>query len=130
MDTDELIQKLGLKLGQNAITLHAPAGYAEFLHIPEPLQSMQDLNGEIDWIQAFYADRKTLAAELGNLRRYLSKDGQLWLSWPKKASKVRSDVDEHVIREAGLAAGLIDVKIASINETWSGLKFVYRRIDR
>lgn len=130
MDNDRLIQKLGLRLGQRAYTLHAPVGYAELLHIPEPINSVSELDNGLDWLQAFYADKRVLASELDALKNSLAKHGQLWLSWPKKASNMVSDVDQNVIHKLGLQTGLVDVKIASINETWSGLKFVYRLRDR
>ncbi len=60
----------------------------------------------------------------------LKKDGMLWMSWPKKASKVATDLDENIIRNFALKNGLVDVKVCSVNEIWSGLKLVYRLIDR
>jgi hypothetical protein len=60
----------------------------------------------------------------------LAKDGLLWISWPKKAAKVATDVNENIVREIGLANGLVDVKVAAVDEVWSGLKFVYRLVDR
>jgi hypothetical protein len=57
-------------------------------------------------------------------------DGMLWVCWPKKASRVPTDLDENVVREVGLAAGVVDVKVAAVDETWSGLKFVRRLRDR
>jgi hypothetical protein len=130
MDTDQLVRKLGLAHRQNAFTLHAPTGYTEFLHIPEPARTIDELAGELDWLQSFYIDKASLSAEVGLLKHKLTKTGQLWLSWPKQTSGVASDLNEDAVRDAGLRAGLVDVKIAAINETWSGLKFVYRLRDR
>jgi hypothetical protein len=130
MDTDRLIQKLGLQLGQKAYTLHAPVGYTEFLHIPEPARVIDELDLELDWIQAFYTDKAVLEAEFATLGHKLAKAGQLWISWPKKTSGVASSLQDRLVRELGLAVGLVDVKITAIDETWSGLKFIYRRKDR
>jgi hypothetical protein len=130
MDTDRLIQKLGLQLGQKAFTLYAPVGYTEFLHIPEPAETISELDTELDWIQAFYSERSRLAAELETLKLRLATTGQLWISWPKKASHVSSTLDDDLIRKLGVDMGLVDVKVATIDETWSGLKFVYRLKDR
>ncbi len=71
-----------------------------------------------------------LVRELKRLKKILEKDGVLWISWPKKSAKTASDLDGNVVRREGLAAGLVDVKVCAVDETWSGLKFVYRLKDR
>jgi hypothetical protein len=130
MDTDQLIRKLGLRLGQKAFTLHAPVGYAEFLHVPEAVDSVTDLDSNFDWVQAFYIDGLVLESEIATLKQQLAKNGQLWISWPKKTSSLASTLHDEGVRTIGLDAGLVDVKVASINETWSGLKFVLPLADR
>jgi hypothetical protein len=62
--------------------------------------------------------------------KHLKKDGMLWISWPKKSSKVATDLDENIIRDFGLEQGLVDVKVCAVDEIWSGLKFVVRVKDR
>ena len=71
-----------------------------------------------------------LEAEFPKLKAALTSDGMLWISWPKKSSKVATDLKEDIIREIGLTNGLVDVKVAAVDEVWSGLKFVYRLKDR
>jgi hypothetical protein len=64
------------------------------------------------------------------LKAAIVTNGLIWISWPKKAAKVATDLDENIVREIGLAIGLVDVKVAAIDQVWSGLKFVYRKADR
>lgn len=80
----------------------------------------------------FHTRRRTLERRLPTLLERLTPDGTIWVCWPKKAAQkdVPSDLDENVVREIGLAAGVVDVKVAAIDETWSGLKFVRRLADR
>ncbi len=122
----DLQRKLGLKPGLPSYSLHAPAGYEKLLPLTTPLHSSEGLKGDVAWVQAFYTERAELEKEISMLQRCLAKDGQLWLCWPKKASGVKSDLSDSVIREIGLTAGLVDVKVVSIDEVWSGLKFIYR----
>jgi hypothetical protein len=124
-----LPQKLGIKPGLAAKLVHPPKGYEEFLDISLSVNPKNEA-ALYDWIQAFYTNRAELASEFDSLRDALKPAGQLWVSWPKKAAKVATDLDENIIREFGLAHGLVDVKVAAIDETWSGLKFVYRLQDR
>jgi hypothetical protein len=82
-------------------------------------------------VTVFFATRKArLEAMFPMLRNAIHPDGAVWIAWPKKASGVASDVDEHVVRDLGLAAKLVDVKVCAIDEVWSGLKFVIRKADR
>jgi hypothetical protein len=78
----------------------------------------------------FTKSRAHLAKEFGRMTKRLAPAGMLWVSWPKKSSGVASDLDENIVRETGLAAGLVDVKVCAVTETWSGLKFVRRIKDR
>jgi hypothetical protein len=83
-----------------------------------------------DVIVAFCPDRKALGRHAASLPRRLELAGGLWLAWPKRSSGVITDIGEADVRAAGLTAGLVDNKIAAIDETWSGLRFVRRRADR
>lgn len=78
----------------------------------------------------FVTARRDMAKIFPRLRDRLETNGMLWVAWPKKAAKVETDITETVVREYGLAAGLVDVKICAVDETWSGLKFVRRLKDR
>jgi hypothetical protein len=71
-----------------------------------------------------------LSTQFGRIAKRLAPAGMLWISWPKKSSGVATDVDENIVREIGLAAGLVDVKVCAVTEVWSGLKFVRRVKDR
>lgn len=128
-----LAEKLGLKPGMSAYLLNAPDSYIEALgdaathaHLVASLDDAVAL----DFAHAFFTERAALLAHLPRLKAALAPNGALWLSWPKKAAKVPTDLDDNVIREDGLAAGLVDVKVAAVDPIWSGLKFVYRLKDR
>lgn len=128
-----LPRKLGIKAGHRVLFHDAPETFD-----PQPLpygvtlETTEDGGaGPYDVIVAFAADRATLTEDYATLPSRLAKSGALWICWPKKASKVASDVTEGVVRGDALALpiGLVDVKIAAIDATWSGLKLVYR-LDR
>ena len=128
-----LPKKLGIKPGHYVLFHDAPEGFD-----PQPLpydvtvDTTEDGGtGPYDVIVAFAKDRATLAEDYARLPALLAKNGSLWMCWPKKASKMVTDVSENAVREDALAlpVGLVDVKIAAIDDTWSGLKLVYR-LDR
>ena len=126
-----LIKKLGIKPGMKAAFLYAPQGYDQTLGpLPQEFNLLKRLGKEMDFIHFFAKERAKLLSKLPKLKQALTYDGTLWISWPKKASKVETDIDENVVREAVLNVGLVDVKIAAIDEVWSGLKFMYRIKDR
>jgi hypothetical protein len=123
-----LVEKLGLKPGARAALIHAPKGYAASLGpLSEGVRLATRLGREHDFLQAFFDTRRALARELPALARRLVPDGMLWVSWPKQASGVETDVTEDVVREIALPLGLVDVKVCAVDETWSGLKLVRRR---
>ena len=125
-----LYKKLGIKAGQRAWFAGNPHGYEDELRNIGDFQRVQKLGKDLDFLHFFTASRKRLAAEIPKLRDAMSTNGTLWISWPKKAAGVPTDVDENVVREIGLKAGLVDVKVCAVDETWSGLKFVFRLKDR
>jgi len=84
----------------------------------------------LDFIQYFTSQRAGLNADFALLKEALRPTGMLWISWPKRAAKMPTDLDENIIRAVGLDHGLVDVKVAAVDLTWSGLKFVYRLSDR
>jgi len=104
------------------------ASYSDLLG-PIPEDCVEETS-ELDFIHAFFADAAKLEEGFPKLMKALKPTGMLWVSWPKKASKMPSDLDENIVREIGLAAGLVDVKVIAVDENWSGLKFVYRLRDR
>jgi hypothetical protein len=126
-----LIRKLGIRTGATISLIGAPADYDELIGpLPEGARVRARLAPDTDFIHLFAPDRATLTRELPRARKALAMDGTLWISWPKKTAGVATDLVEGIVRETGLAAGLVDVKICAVDETWSGLKFVYRLADR
>jgi hypothetical protein len=126
-----LVKKLGIKSGQRIALLSGPPGYRETLGaLPERVACAEQLGGKLDFIQLFASSQAELKQRFKEPKRCLARDGSLWISWHKKASGVATDLNENVVREIGLAMGLVDVKVCAVDETWSGLKFVYRLRDR
>ena len=92
----------------------------------EPLDAV----GSLDAIHAFTRSRAEVEGDLSRLQDAIRRDGMIWVSWPKKASKVASDVTEDVVRDAALKLDLVDIKVAAIDATWSGLKLMVRKDRR
>ena len=120
-----LWKKLGYKENLRARLIEAPSGYAELLAAPFPLNVGDDLDADL--VHLFVRDRAVLATILIELRDQLSDDATVWVSWPKKASKVPTDITEDTIREIALPMGWVDVKVCAVDEVWSGLKLVVRK---
>jgi len=126
-----LVRKLGIKPGVTVVAHGAPGDYRELLGpIPEGAAVTDDLSPPASFVHLFATERAVVETELPRIKAALAKDGILWVSWPKKAAKVATDLDGNVVRGLGLDAGLVDVKVCAVDETWSGLKFVYRLKDR
>ena len=126
-----LSDKLGIRAGTPLIVLGAPRSYRSLLGALPPGTAIQSrLSANSPFIHCFVRERKELAAGFASLAGGLSDDGMLWISWPKKASGVETDLTENVVREIGLSHGLVDVKVCAVDDVWSGLKFVRRVADR
>ncbi len=126
-----LVQKLGIKPGARLGLLGAPDGFDQTLGtLPDGVSVRRSARGPLDVIVAFSVSRGELERRIPVLRRALEKSGGLWIAWPKRASGVATDVSENVVRDLGLAAGLVDNKVCAIDEVWSGLRLVYRLRDR
>jgi len=126
-----LVRKLGLEDGMRAVFVDAPGHYLDLLgEIPEAVRILRRPGREMDFIHFFTSRRSRLDTRVPALKAALAAAGMLWISWPKKSSSMSTEVAESDIRGAGLAAGLVDVKICAVDEDWSGLKFVYRKEDR
>jgi hypothetical protein len=126
-----LVRKLGLKAGMRAVFVDAPDHYPDLLEdIPEPLHLLRRPGRNMDFVHLFTTTHRRLNDRLPALKAALAPAGMLWLSWPKKSSTLPTELAESDIRTAGLAVGLVDVKICAVDEDWSGLKFVYRTEDR
>jgi hypothetical protein len=128
-----LAQKLGLRDGQRVLFLDLPNSLAELAAARSFAEAARagwdDLARAdgVDLVHGFTASRAVLEAHAGWLAGAIAPDGMVWVSWPKKASKVATDITEDVIREVLLPTGLVDVKVAAIDAVWSGLKLVIRR---
>jgi hypothetical protein len=126
-----LVRKLGIKPGARVALIHAPDGFGPVLgELPDAVTVHRQLRASFDVIVSFHVRQAELERRLSALRAALVDSGGLWLAWPKRASGVATDLAEGDVRELGLAAGLVDNKICAIDETWSGLRFVYRLADR
>jgi hypothetical protein len=125
-----LIKKLGLKPGTNVAFVSAPPDYASELDLPSDVIVNSRSSKPLDFAQLFVKRETELKRKFSEYAKRLNASGVLWVSWPKKSSGVSTDLSENIVREIGLAAGLVDVKICAIDEVWSGLKFVYRLKDR
>ena len=126
-----LVKKLGLTEGLVIFVSDPPAVYFDWISpLPKDLTVKHKLAGELDFIHLFVRQVTAFQKEFLKTKKHLKKTGMLWVSWPKKSSKVPTDLDENLIRDFGLLQGLVDVKVCAVDETWSGLKFVYRTKDR
>jgi len=126
-----LVEKLGIKPGATLGLIGAPDDFDATLgELPDGVAVRRRLRGPFDVIVAFYVDRSTLERRLPALRGALQPAGGLCLAWPKRASGVVTDLSDNVVRELGLAAGLVDNKVCAIDAVWSGLRLVYRLRDR
>ena len=126
-----LVDKLGIKDGWAIAILNAPKEYARTLgKLPSGVTRKSSPVGPVDFIQFFTKEKRELERRFAALARALAPAGMLWISWPKKSSGVATDLTEDVIRAIGLGHGLVDVKVAAVDEVWSGLKFVRRVKDR
>ncbi|MDK4731084.1 DUF3052 domain-containing protein [Rhizobium sp. CNPSo 3490] len=126
-----LARKLGLAHGQAAALLGVPEtiddinGFGGFASVIRLLP--ETLLPALDYVHLFVTDRVVLEAAAPTLFRVLKPDGMIWISWPKKSSRVPTDITEDVLREILLPTGLVDVKVCAVDEIWSGLKFVIRK---
>jgi hypothetical protein len=126
-----LVRKLGINPGATAALIRAPEGFDAVLgELPDGVTIRRRLLAPCDVIVSFHIDRAELGRRLPALRGALAQDGGLWLAWPKRSSGVATDLSDGSVRELGLAAGLVDNKVCAIDETWSGLRFVYRLANR
>ncbi len=126
-----VIKKLGIMPGMRTIIMREPAGYLELMPELRETAKLDDrLEGRFDFIQYFATSFEQLNAVAPNLTSHLEPGGMLWISWVKRTSRLHTGLNEGIVREVGLKAGLVDVKVASLTADWSGLKFVYRLADR
>ena len=121
-----LVKKLGIKPGARVLFVNDPPEFKPLL-VDLPAVKKGSPN---DYVHVFVRSRADLKKHLGTARKGLDQDGMIWVSWPKKASGIETDVTEDTVRASALPLGLVDVKVCAIDETWSGLKLVIRRENR
>jgi len=122
-----LQKKLGMKPGHRVSFVQAPAGFADQF---SDVEVLAQLRRPLDVIVLFATSQRDLMRRLPAARRALVDDGGLWVAWPKKASGVSTDLDENLLRDLILSDVLVDNKVCAIDESWSGLRFVYRLTAR
>lgn len=123
-------QKLGLSPQARVRVLNAPGDYATLVGAEPGSIASVGSRAAYDFAHVFTVSAAALAADVTALSKTLPAGGTLWVSWPKKASKVTTDVSEDTVRALALPLGLVDVKVCAIDEVWSGLKLVWRRTER
>ncbi|MEP6504750.1 MAG: DUF3052 domain-containing protein [Betaproteobacteria bacterium] len=123
-----LARKLGIVAGIRVVVKNAPADYLAWLApLPADVRFDAKVSTENALVHVFHHDRAALAAELGALRTRIAPAAAVWVSWPKKAAKVPTDLTEDVIREIALPIGFVDIKVCAVSDVWSGLKLVIRK---
>jgi hypothetical protein len=119
-----LTKKLGIKAGHTVVLIDAPDGFA--LDLPEGVTVRRRLGGSVDVVLIFVLERAALERRISAIGRAVAPDGAIWVCWPKRASKVPTDMSDNVVRDVVLPLGLVDIKVAAIDDVWSGLKVVWR----
>jgi hypothetical protein len=126
-----LSKKLGIKDGFHVCFVDTPNDVtAELKASLTKCEFVSDGKAPLDFAMVFSKSASSLTKEFKRVSKQLTPAGMLWISWPKKSSGVPTDLTENIIREIGLAAGLVDVKVCAVTDVWSGLKFVRRLKDR
>lgn len=125
-----LAKKLGIKAGFKLRLINAPEYYMDLFHDDIPHDLYFDGSSAHDMVHFFTKDKRELDSLLPLLKNDIHQNGAIWVSWPKKSSKVVTDVTEDTIRNLALQSGLVDVKVCAIDDVWSGLKLVIPVKDR
>jgi hypothetical protein len=123
-----LAKKLGISEGKTVALLNAPAGL--ILEVPGGVDITHRARGCADVVVAFFTRSVDLKKRLGSLEKMIFPNGAIWAAWPKRASGMETDLTDNVVRELALARGLVDNKVCAIDETWSGLRVVWRVENR
>jgi hypothetical protein len=127
-----LPRKLGIKPGHRVLALGAPDGFVEETlgELPDGVALRRQGRGTADVIVSFHERRADLARRMPRLRELMDPAAGLWIAWPKRSSKLPTDLTEDVVRELALENRLVDNKVCAIDDTWSGLRLVIRLVDR
>jgi hypothetical protein len=120
-----IVQKLGIKPGFRIFVDRAPAAYADVVgKLPDDAIVLSRAKAPLDMVHVFATEAAGLADRLRGYREAIAPEGMIWVSWPKKASGVATDLSDVAVRDTALALGLVDVKVCAVDAIWSGLKFV------
>jgi hypothetical protein len=122
-----LAKKLGISAGDRVAVLDPPAGFDELFDLPADVQLESTLGRGTDVVLVFVTGENELRKRWDRLADAIFPDGAIWVAWPKRASKVPTDMTEDVVRDVFLPHGLVDNKVCAIDETWSGLRVVWRK---
>lgn len=123
-----LVKKLGIKSAQCVLLVDSPDNYLSLVApLPPGVQFVSQADATVTLAHIFVTQREALAKLLAELRQRLNPDAALWVSWPKKSSKVPTTITEDSIRELALPLGFVDIKVCAVTEVWSGLKLVVRK---
>lgn len=123
-----LAKKLGIKAGMTVCAVNAPERYRELLQpLPDDVQFVSNVTPETEIVHFFTMSSSELAHALGMYRTQVDPAAAVWVSWPKRASKIPTDITEDTIRDIALPLGFVDVKVCAVDDVWSGLKLVVRR---
>ena len=126
-----LAKKLGIKANFRLYAKNPPENYAALVApLPEGVIILGHLTNDLDMIHCFTQSQVELMDDMPTFMQHIKPDGMIWVSWPKKAARVPTDVTEDVIREVVLPLGLVDVKVCAVDAIWSGLKLVIRKENR
>jgi hypothetical protein len=124
-------KKLGIKPDTLVLLVDMPASVKKELNADlKSARISKSATSGVDLIHAFVTSKAVLKKSLPNWKKSLAKTGSLWISWPKKTSLIETDLSGDLVRELGLASGLVDIKVCAVDNDWSGHKFVFRKIDR
>ena len=126
-----LSKKLGIKPGARVALVRAPEGFEHSLNpMPDGARLRHQARGQHDVVLFFATRLAELERRFDPLSRAILSAGGLWIAWPKRTAGVATDLRESIVRDVGLSHGLVDNKVCAVDDTWSGLRFVYRLADR
>lgn len=126
-----LVRKLGIKAGMTVAVLGAPDHFDALLSgLPPDVRFRSRAQGRVDLVISFHTRRRQLESRLPAVLKAMTRDGGWWVCWPKRSSGVSTDITEDTVREVALPLGLVDTKVCAVDQTWSGLRLVWRRQRR
>ena len=125
-----LAKKLGIESGDEVFLVGAPENYRKIVAPPDGVRFATRIGKKTDIVHVFATKRAKLEKAIRSVLAKMKPDAVLWASWPKKSSKVPTDITEDTIRQIALPLGLVDVKVCAVDEVWSGLKLMIRRENR